>query len=91
MAQTVKKPLAIWKTWVRSLDWEDPLVEGMATHSSILENPMDSGAWWATDHGLTKRQTQLSSQAQYSTHAVRKDMCVCVNVSVYDIFKGQYI
>ena len=22
--------------WVRSLDWEDPLEEGMATHSSIL-------------------------------------------------------
>ena len=28
---------------VSSLDWEDPLVEGMATHSSILalENPME--------------------------------------------------
>ena len=24
------------KTWVRSLDWEDPLEEGMATHSGIL-------------------------------------------------------
>ena len=24
------------ETWVRSLDWEDPLEEGMATHSSIL-------------------------------------------------------
>ena len=24
------------KTWVRSLGWEDPLAEGMATHSSIL-------------------------------------------------------
>ena len=22
--------------WVRSLSWEDPLEEGMATHSSIL-------------------------------------------------------
>ena len=27
---------AIWETWIRSLDWEDPLQEGMATHSSIL-------------------------------------------------------
>ena len=29
------------ETWVRSLGWEDPLEEGMATHSSIscLENP----------------------------------------------------
>ena len=24
------------ETWVRSLDQEDPLVEGMATHSSVL-------------------------------------------------------
>ena len=27
---------AVRETWVRSLGWEDPLEEGMATHSSIL-------------------------------------------------------
>ena len=27
---------------------------------SCLENPMDRGAWWATVHGVTKSQTQLS-------------------------------
>ena len=34
--------------WVGSLGQEDPLEEGMATHSSYssLENPMDRGAWW---------------------------------------------
>ena len=31
-----KNPPAMWETWVRSLDWEDPLEEAMATHSSIL-------------------------------------------------------
>ena len=36
MAQTVKNPLAMKETWVRSLGWEDPLEKGMATHSSIL-------------------------------------------------------
>jgi len=36
VAQTVKNPPAVWETWVRSLDWEDPLEKGMATHSSIL-------------------------------------------------------
>ena len=25
---------------------------------------MDRGAWWATVHGVTKSQTQLSDQAQ---------------------------
>ena len=24
---------------------------------SCLENSMDKGAWWATDHGVTKSQT----------------------------------
>ena len=38
------------ETWVQSLDWEDPLEEGMATHSSILawRILMDRGAWRAT-------------------------------------------
>ena len=26
----------MWKTWAQSLDWEDPLEKGMATHSRIL-------------------------------------------------------
>ena len=36
--------------WVRSLGQEDPLEEGMATHSSIRawRIPMDKGAWRAT-------------------------------------------
>ena len=36
MAQLVKNPPAMQETWVRSLAWEDPLEEGMGTHSSIL-------------------------------------------------------
>ena len=32
----VKNPSAVRETWVRSLGWEDPLEEGMTTHSSIL-------------------------------------------------------
>ena len=63
MVQMVKNPLAMWETWVRSLGWEDPLGEGMATHSSILawRIPMDRGAWWATVHGATKSGTRLSN------------------------------
>ena len=47
--------------WVQSLGWEDPLEEGMATHSSILawRIPMDRGAWRATVYGVTKSQTRL--------------------------------
>ena len=42
------------ETQFQSLGWEDPLEEGIATHSSILawRIPMDRGAWWATAHGV---------------------------------------
>ena len=36
VAQLVKNSPAMWKTWVWSLGWEDPLEKGKATHSSIL-------------------------------------------------------
>ena len=36
VAQMVKRPPAMWETWVRSLGQEDPLEKEMATHSSIL-------------------------------------------------------
>ena len=35
----IKNLPTIQETWVLSLHWEDPLEKGMATHSSILENP----------------------------------------------------
>ena len=50
------------KTWVQSLGWEDPLEEGMATHSSILawRIPTDRGAWQVTVRGVAKSRTRLS-------------------------------
>ena len=36
VAQMVKSLLAMKETWVQSLDQEDPLEKGMATHPSIL-------------------------------------------------------
>ena len=61
VAQMVKNLPAVRQTWVRSLGWEDPLEEGMATHSSIL-------AWripWTEEPGGlqskgSQSQTQLS-------------------------------
>ena len=50
VVQAVKNLPAVWETWVQSLAWEDPLEEGMATHSSILawRILMDRGARQAT-------------------------------------------
>ena len=60
MVQTVKNLSAVQETWVQSLDWEDPLEKGMATHSSIL-------AWrtpWTEKPGrvqsIAKSRTRLS-------------------------------
>ena len=56
VAQMVKNPPAMQKTWVRSLGWEDTLEKGMEAQSSILawRIPMDREAWHATVHGVTK-------------------------------------
>ena len=59
----MENPLAMWETWVRSLCWEDPVEESMATHSSILAGriPMDRGAGGLQSMGIVaKSRTQLS-------------------------------
>ena len=58
----MKNLLVMQETWVRSLGWEEPLEEGMATHSGILawRIPTDRGAWWATVNIVAKSQTRLS-------------------------------
>ena len=53
-------PPAVWETWVQSLDWEDPLEEGMETYSRILARRIP----WTEEpgrsvHGVTKSQTGL--------------------------------
>ena len=59
VAQMVKIPPAIQETGVQFLGQEDPLEKGdcYPFQYSCLENPMDSGAWGATVHGVTKSQT----------------------------------
>ena len=59
MAQMVKNPPTMQKTWVQSLGHEDPLEKGILQYS-CLENPMDRGAWWAAVHRVAKSQIRLS-------------------------------
>ena len=66
VAHWLKNALAmqeLQEMWVRPLGWEDPLEEGVATHSSILacRSPKDRGAYWATVHGAAKSQTRLNN------------------------------
>ena len=55
----VKNPPAMLETQVQSLDWEDPLQEGMATHSGILAWRIHRvrGAWRPPVHGVPKSLT----------------------------------
>ena len=49
----VKNPSAMRETWVRSLDWEDPLEEGMATTRVFLPGESagtEEPAIWASVH-----------------------------------------
>ena len=63
MAQTVKNLLAMQETWVRSLGQEDPLEEGMATHSSILawRIPWTEEPGGLQSMGVPKSRTRLSN------------------------------
>ena len=45
---------------------------GTPLQYSCLEYPMDAGAWWATVHGVTKSQTQLSDFTFTFMHWRRK-------------------
>ena len=63
--QSVKNPPAMQETWVQSPAWEDPLEEGMATHSSILawRIPWTEEAGGLQSTGLQSR-TQLNDSVQ---------------------------
>ena len=87
VTQMVKNLPARQETWVQSLGWEDPLEEGMATHSSILSwrIPMDGGAWGATVHEAAKSRTWLSVHACVRAHTQthRHTHTICLFLTLY--------
>ena len=57
MAQLIKNLPAMQETWVWSLDQEDPLEKGVATHSSILASEIP---WTEEPSGLQSMGSQES-------------------------------
>jgi len=49
----------MWETWVQSLVWEDPLEEGMETHSSTLAWKIP---WTEEPEGLQSMGLQSRTQ-----------------------------
>ena len=71
VAQLVKNLPAMWETWVQSLDWEDPLEKGKATHSSILTwripwTGLDLLAVQGTLRSLLQCHSSKASTLQYA-------------------------
>ena len=58
----VKNPLAnaVDLGWIPGSGRSPGGGNGNPLQYSCLENPMDTGAWWATVHGVAKSQTRLS-------------------------------
>ena len=53
---------------------------------SCLENPMDGGAWYAADHGVTKSQTRLNDFTfTFPLHAFEKEMATHSSVLAWRI------
>ena len=80
VAQLVKNLPAMQEAPVRFLGWEDPLEEGMATHTSILawRIPMDRGAWWATVRGLQRvgHNWETKHENWETKHVIALKCCV---------------
>ena len=68
VVQKIKNLPAMQETWEKSLGWEDPQEEGMATHSSILacRIPMDRSLedYSPQDHKESDTLTELLGPAQ---------------------------
>ena len=52
--------------WVEKIPWRR---KWQPTPVFLHENPMDRGAWWVTDHGITKSDTDLAC-----THIMEKQL-----------------
>ena len=48
---------------------------GKPLEYSSLENPMDSGAWWATIHVVTKSRTRLSKEHFHFHFMIELKLC----------------
>ena len=90
VAQRLKHLPAMWETWVRSLDWEDPLEKEMATHSSILawripwmEEPGGLQSTGSQESDTTERLHFLSGSIMHLTSVQGVSLCVVSGIALH--------
>ena len=95
VAQTVRNPPVIQKTWVRSRSWEDPVEEEMATHSSILAwyipwtESLESYSPWGhkgVRHNLATKQ-QWQNIHMKSSSEIKIYVCIYVYINTHKIIQ----
>ena len=85
VAQLVKNLPAMQETWVRSLGWEDPLEEGMATLFSILpgESPWTEEPDGLQSTGLQIVRHDLATKQQQQKSILSKFRILYLVLSIY--------
>ena len=79
----VKKPPVVWETWVQSLGGEDPLEEGMATHSSTLvwRSPWTEEPGGLQSVGLQRADWVTKQHTQHKHVAFGKQIGLIIKLS----------
>ena len=82
MTQQVENPPAMWETWVRYLGWNNPLEEGMETHSSTRSWKIP----WTEETGrLQPRGSQRVRHNWATKHKHISKLGVCLVPSATDV------
>ena len=79
--------LRIWQSGdKRGLSFVSGEGNGTPLQYSCLENPMDTGTWWAAGHGVAKSWTRLSDFTfTFHFHALEKEMATHSSVLAWRI------
>ena len=80
----VKHLPAMWKTWVLSLGWEDPLEKEMATHSSILAWSIP---WTEEPGGLQSMESQRVGHNRATSHTYIQ-LYNCIYIYIFYLTKN---
>ena len=95
MAPVVKNPPTYtgdmrhgFDPWVRKIPWKRKWQLTRVFSLCLWENPTDRGAWWATERGLAKSETWLSTHT-HTNHL--RNQSLATKPRVYYILKKSVI